>query len=101
MGKSYQFEIKLKIVQEYLNGKLAQKYGLSHHSMVLRWTNPYLEFGPDALDKKARNKSYTRDFKVSVSKFRQENKLSYREIADYFKISNISSCEGSHQRIMN
>ncbi|WP_353420898.1 transposase [Staphylococcus nepalensis] len=37
-----------------------------------------------------KNKVYTREFKVSVLRFRQENMLSYRETARYFKISSIS-----------
>ena len=93
MGKHYEFEVKLKIVQEYLNGPLGykaltKKYNLAHPSLVKRWVNQYLEFGPKGLDKKLKKKAYTRDFKVSVLKFRQENKLSYRETANHFKISN-------------
>ncbi|WP_142991077.1 helix-turn-helix domain-containing protein [Staphylococcus felis] len=68
MGKHYKFEIKLKIVQEYLNSslgyeRLAKKYSLSHYSILQRWVNQYLEFGPKGLDKKLQNKEYTRDFK--------------------------------------
>ncbi|RIO54552.1 transposase [Staphylococcus pasteuri] len=37
-----------------------------------------------------KNRSYSRDFKVSVLKIRQENHLSYREITNYFNISNLS-----------
>lgn len=36
---------------------------MSDHSIVLRWTNQYLEFGPDRLDKKMHNKAYTKDLK--------------------------------------
>lgn len=50
--------------------------------------NQYLELGHKGLDKKLHNKVYTRDFKVSILRFRQENKLSYREKANHFKISN-------------
>lgn len=93
MGKHYKFEIKLKIVHEYLNSslgykRLTKKYNLSHHSLLQRWVNQYLESGPEGLDKKMKNSSYTRDFKVSVLRFRQENQLSYRETANHFKITN-------------
>ncbi|OHS39872.1 helix-turn-helix domain-containing protein [Staphylococcus sp. HMSC62A08] len=54
---------------------------------IEKWVNRYLDFGPEELDKKLLNKVYTRDFKVSVLRFRQENKLSYRETANHFKIS--------------
>ncbi|MDS3888291.1 transposase [Staphylococcus hominis] len=93
MGKHYKLEFKLKIVQEYLNGSLsfqnvAKKYHLPDKSVVQRWVNQYLEFGSEGLDKKLQKKVYTRDFKVSVLRFRQEHKLSYRETANHFKISN-------------
>ncbi|MES3712199.1 transposase [Staphylococcus ureilyticus] len=93
MGKHYKFEFKLKIVQEYLNSSLGykaltKKYNLKNISLIRRWVNQYLEFGPEGLDKKLKKKVYTRDFKVSVLRFRQENKLSYRETANHFKISN-------------
>ncbi|MCH8646889.1 transposase [Staphylococcus lugdunensis] len=93
MGKHYKFEIKLKIVQEYLNSslgykKLAKKYNLSHHSILQRWVNQYLELGTEGLAKKMKNRSYTRDFKVSVLRFKQESNLSYRETTNHFKITN-------------
>ena len=93
MGKHYKFDFKIKIVQEYLNGKqgyasLTKTYGLSSDSILKRWVNQYLEMGPEGLGKKMKNRSYTRDFKVSVLRFRQENKLSYRETANHFKITN-------------
>lgn len=42
MGKHHKYEIKLKIVQEYLQGKLsykrlAEKYNLSNESLIKRW----------------------------------------------------------------
>jgi len=95
MGKHYKFEFKLKVVQEYLEGtlgykRLAEKYKIPNKSIVQRWVNQYLEFGREGLDKKLQYQSYTRVFKVSVLKFRYENKLSYRETANHFNISNPS-----------
>ncbi|MCH4382005.1 transposase [Staphylococcus haemolyticus] len=93
MGKHYKYEIKLKIVQEYLQGKLSykrlvEKYSMPNESLIKRWVYQYLEVGPEGVDKKLKSKVYTRDFKVSILRFRQENKLSYREAADHFEISN-------------
>lgn len=93
MGKHYKFDFKIKIVQEYLNGTqgyyaLTKAYGLSSTSILRRWVDQYLKYGSKGLDKKLKNRSYSRDFKVSVLKFRQENHLSYRETANYFNISN-------------
>ncbi|WP_436951033.1 transposase [Staphylococcus shinii] len=95
MGKHYKYEFKLKIVQEYLNSSLgyralAKKYEIPNKSLIERWVARYKEFGPEGLSKRSKNKVYTREFKVSVLRFRQENMLSYRETARYFKISNIS-----------
>lgn len=45
MGKHYTFEIKLTIVQEYLNG-----------SLIERWVNQYLEFEPEVLENKHQTK---------------------------------------------
>ncbi|MCE5039495.1 helix-turn-helix domain-containing protein [Staphylococcus auricularis] len=95
MGKHYKYDFKMKVVKEYLNGKqgydkLTKKYGLPSNSMIIRWVDQYKELGPEGLDKKLKNNSYSRDFKVSVLNFRQQNKLSYRETANHFKISNPS-----------
>lgn len=92
-GKYYKFEIKVKIVQEYLNGSLSyraltKKYNITNKSTTERGVNQYLDFVSEGLDKKLQNKEYTRDFKLSVLRFRQENKLSYRETANQYKISN-------------
>lgn len=52
MGKHYKYEIKLKIVQEYLQGelsykRLAEKYNLANESLIKRWVNQYLKIGPE------------------------------------------------------
>lgn len=93
MSKHYKYVFKLKNVQEYLQDKLsykrlAEKYTLSNESLIKRWVDQYLKIGLEGLDKKLKNKVYTRDFKVSVLRFRQENNLSYRETANHYKISN-------------
>ncbi|MCE7781960.1 transposase [Staphylococcus xylosus] len=95
MGKHYKYEFKLKVVQEYLNSSLgyralAKKYEISTKSLIERWVAQYKEFGPEGLSKRLKNKVYTREFKLSVLRFRQENMLSYRETASHFKISNIA-----------
>ena len=49
----YSFEFKMKVVQDYLNKKggyryLGNQYNL-HQSIVQKWVNAYLQFGPDGL----------------------------------------------------
>ncbi|WP_240934856.1 helix-turn-helix domain-containing protein, partial [Enterococcus casseliflavus] len=50
----YPFELKLKIVKEYLSGVggyryLANKYGISSKSQVSNWVNAYREYGEEGL----------------------------------------------------
>ncbi|EJY49560.1 TPA: IS3 family transposase, partial [Enterococcus faecium] len=53
----YTFELKLKIVHDYLDGKggsdyLAKKYSIKAPSQVKRWINAYQEFGEEGLVRK-------------------------------------------------
>ncbi|MFD2495229.1 transposase [Mammaliicoccus vitulinus] len=93
MRKKYDFNFKLKLVKEYLDGQsgykaLTLKHDISSSSVIQIWVNQYKEFGEDGLQEKRRNTVYTSEFKLSVIKFRQENMLSYRETANHFKIIN-------------
>ena len=54
----------MKIVQEYLNEEggykyLADKYGLSDHSVVRRWVNSYKTQGYEGLKISRNNNSYS------------------------------------------
>ncbi|MCD8828900.1 transposase [Staphylococcus gallinarum] len=95
MGKHYKYEFKLKVVQEYLNSSLGyktltKKYEMSNKCLIQRWITQYKEFGHEGLNRLSKNNIYTRELKLSVLRFRQENMLSYRETAIHYKISNIS-----------
>ncbi|MDW8564626.1 transposase [Staphylococcus shinii] len=103
MGKHYKYEFKLKIVQEYFNSSLGyraltKKYEISNKSLNERWVTQYKEFGSEGLSKRLKNKVYTREFKISVLRFRQENMLSYQETASHFKITNIATISAWQHR---
>ncbi len=103
MGKDYKFEMKLKIVEEYLNSslgykRLSKKYNVCDDCLVERWVKEYLEWGGEGLDKKMKNTSYTTDFKVSLLTFTQQNQFSYPQTPNHFKITNPPTLPQSHPK---
>lgn len=92
MGK-YSFELKLIIVRENEEGYgyryLANKYEIPWNT-IKNWVREYKMYGEDGLKKIMSKTQYTGEFKLSVLKYRQINKLSYRETAEHFLIKNIS-----------
>ena len=89
----YSLEFKLKVVEEYLDGKsggielIARKYNIPFGT-VRNWIDWFNTNGIDGLKKKQSNNKYTGEFKLSVIKYRQINNLSYREAAEYFNLPN-------------
>src|SRR5690625_7788322 len=67
--------------------RLAKKYNISSKSVVSNWINTYEQYGFEGLRHKTSKQIYTGDFKLRVIQYRQINRLSYRETANYFKIS--------------
>ncbi len=60
----YGFEIKLKVVQDYLDGKggyryLAKKYGVKNADQVRSWINSYQQFGEEGLFRKHYDNTYS------------------------------------------
>ena len=101
----YSFDFKLKVVMDYLDGDgsklyLCIKHGVSDESQVRKWINQYNQFGEEGLRKKISKTIYSGEFKLGVLQYRQINKLSYRETANYFNIYN-SSMIANWQRIYN
>ena len=82
----YSYEIKLKVVQAYLNGEggykyLSKKYDVSHHSLVETWINAYREFGKEGLMRSRQNNNYSFQFKLSVVELYLSSEVSYQELA--------------------
>jgi transposase len=92
MGK-YSFEFKLKIVQEFLEGKggtkyLTKKHGVKSKTQIQNWINAYREFGEEGLMRKRQNKNYSVHFKMDAIELYQTTELSYREVANQLGINN-------------
>lgn len=90
--KTYSFELKMQVVQDYLNHVggykyLAQKYEISSHSSIIAWVNKYRTFGPRALIKENNIRSYTSEFKLDVLNYKKHNELSNKEVANHFGIT--------------
>ena len=88
----YSYEIKFKIVQEYLNGTLgytllAKKYSISDRSLIQKWVNQYKINGKDELQSKGTKKKYPLCFKLDVLRFKQDTGASYKDTANAFGIS--------------
>lgn len=86
----YSVELKLKIVNEYLEGKksfkdLEKEYKIKD-CMINRWFSRYMLHGVAGLMKN-QNSSYSGEFKLSVLEYMHANHLSCNETAIHFNIS--------------
>ena len=102
MSKKYSVDLKLKIVQEYLQGTmgarvLAKKYDLSSKSLVTKWTNQYKQFGEAGLRHQITKQHYPLNFKLDVLRFKQDTGASYKETANLFNIKDPSIIENWKQ----
>lgn len=82
----YSFEFKLKIVQEYLNGKggynsLSKKYGVPDHAQLRRWVTNYKAFGEEGLFRIKSSNTYSVQFKKDAIELYLTTEISYRELA--------------------
>ena len=92
--RKYSDELRLKIVQEYFEGKsggyktIADKYGVSHSS-VLHWINRYKAGGPEVLLNT--QGTYTGEFKVNAVEYMHQHSLSLQQAAAYFHIPYVTT----------
>ncbi|UJF14731.1 IS3 family transposase [Jeotgalibaca sp. MA1X17-3] len=91
----YSYELKLKIVEDYMNGKggyyyLANKYGVTSDSTVKKWVNSYKAMGKDSLKRSRQNKSYSVQFKVNAVELYLTTEMSYQNLAIELEINNPS-----------
>jgi transposase len=86
----YTEQFKLAVVQDYLSAgssgfrSLAQRHGLTSHSMVERWVAAYELHGAAGLRRKF--SQYSAEFKLSVLQHMWENHLSVTQTAARFDI---------------
>ena len=88
----YSYELKLKIVEDYMNGKggynfLAGKYGIADHSTVRKWVTSYKTLGKDSLKRSRQNKSYSVQFKLDAVELYLTTEMSYRELANELELN--------------
>jgi transposase len=89
----YSFELKKKIVLEYLNGHigsttLAKKYDIKSEKQVRQWIKSYKQFGDDGLLRSRKNEYYTFEFKLHMVELYLSNEVSYEDLALANGISN-------------
>lgn len=86
--KLYSNELKLKIVQRYLEGSYStREVAKEFHcdaSDVRKWKDAYLEHGVEGLC--TTHKSYTGEFKVTVVEYIKNTGASVRQTAAHFNI---------------
>lgn len=89
----YDFELKLKIVKEYQEGKggygyLANKFNICDRCLVKRWIEAYKKLGTDGLIRSTKKETYSFDFKLHVVELYLATEVSYQELALQFGINN-------------
>lgn len=87
--RKYSTEIKLEIVQRYMEGDISQKelaneYGVASKADIQKWVAAYREHGMESLSQERR--IYTGEFKVSVIDYMYETNSSIRFTAAHFNI---------------
>lgn len=92
---NYSFEVKMAVVQDYLDGKggyayLAKKHSIKNKEQVLQWVNSYRDFGEEGLLRKRENQKYSVHFKLNAIELYQTSELSYREVASSLGMNNPS-----------
>ena len=90
----YSYELKKKIVEEYLNGKaghkiLAKKYQIGE-SQVRRWINNYKHFGDEGLMRSRNKRVYSVAFKLEAITRYETSECSYQQLALELGLTNPS-----------
>ena len=89
----YSIELKMKVVNEYLEGKGGYKYlcnlhGIKSLSNIEKWVQNYKAFGAENLKRSRKNKIYSFEFKQNVVELYLKTELSYNELAVIVGINN-------------
>ena len=90
----YSYELKKKIVEEYLSGKtsysvLEEKYQMDE-SMIMRWVNNYKHFGDESLKRSRKKREYSVEFKVEAITRYETSECSYQQLALELGLTNPS-----------
>ena len=95
MSKKYDFEFKLKVVEEYLSGNgglecLSAKYSLTSHTLLKRWVAASKKHGAQGLLRSREKKKYDLQFKLDAVQWYLTTEISYDELAQQLDVSNPS-----------
>lgn len=90
----YSYELKKKIVDEYLSGKtsylgLEDKYQITY-SQIERWVNNYKQFGDEGLMRSRNKRSYSVEFKLEAITRYETSECSYQQLALELGLTNPS-----------
>lgn len=90
----YRYELKKKIVEEYLSGRtsysvLESEYQIDE-SLIKRWVNNYKHFGDEGLMRSRNNRQYSVEFKVEAITRYETSECSYQELALKLGLTNPS-----------
>ena len=90
----YSYELKKKIVEEYLSGKtsyrvLESKYHVGN-SQILKWVNNYRHFGDEGLMRSRNNRAYSVEFKLEAITRYETSECSYQQLALELGLTNPS-----------
>ena len=90
----YSYELKRKIVEEYLSGKtsyliLEDKYQIAY-SQIRRWVNNYKQFGDEGLMLSRNKRSYSVEFKLEAITRYETSESSYQQLVLELGLTNPS-----------
>lgn len=90
----YSYELKKKIVEEYLSGKtsyraLKSKYHVEN-SQILKWVNNYKHFGDEGLMRSRNKREYCVEFKLEAITRYETSECSYQQLALELGLTNPS-----------
>lgn len=85
-NKGYDYELKLKVVQECLKGKktykeIAEELGINSLSSIYGWIDIYKKRGEEGLKDKVGYQNYTTEFKLKAVKECLKGERNYNQIA--------------------
>ena len=90
----YSYELKRKIVEEYLFGEssylvLEDKYQIDE-SLIRRWVNNYKHFGDEGLMRSRNRREYSVEFKLEAITRYETSEYSYQQLALELGLTNPS-----------
>ena len=98
----YSYELKRKIVEEYLSGKtsylvLEDKYQIGE-SQIRRWVNNYKYFGDEGLMRSRNKREYSVEFKLEAITRYETSECSYQQLALELGLTNPSMIAKWHSQ---